>query len=231
MQKYKIHSNQLCYLCHMGNSFGKIFRVTTFGESHGRAIGGIIDGCPAGLKIDFQEVQSQLDRRSPGKSKITSNRKESDIVKFLSGVFEGITTGTPIGFLINNEDVDSKDYTNIKDVFVLLMRIDKRPHPGLRLAVDDLPVHASDAVSVVALSPGVGPAHTDEVALVPRTLTVATLRRPDRVVAALPPHRHQITGADLAQTPVLFLVAVGLRLDFAEERRLVQLPKPIGAMH
>jgi len=101
----------------MGNSFGKIFRVTTFGESHGRAIGGIIDGCPAGLKIDFQEVQSQLDRRSPGKSKITSNRKESDIVKFLSGIFEGITTGTPIGFLINNEDVDSKDYTNIKDVF------------------------------------------------------------------------------------------------------------------
>ena len=72
----------------MGNSFGKIFKLTTFGESHGKSIGGIIDGCPAGLKVDFEKIQHQLDRRKPGQSKITSQRKESDTVEFLSGIFE-----------------------------------------------------------------------------------------------------------------------------------------------
>ena len=101
----------------MGNTFGRTFRLTTFGESHGLAIGGIIDGCPAGLCIDFQFVQSQLDRRKPGQSKITSNRKESDVVEFLSGIFNGETTGAPIGFLIKNEDQKSEDYQNLKDLF------------------------------------------------------------------------------------------------------------------
>lgn len=101
----------------MGNTFGRILRLTTFGESHGVAIGAVIDGCPAGLDIDFQEIQCQLDRRKPGQSNITSSRKESDIVEFLSGIFEGKTTGVPIGFIIKNKDYKSKDYTHIKDVF------------------------------------------------------------------------------------------------------------------
>jgi chorismate synthase len=101
----------------MGNTFGKIFRLTTFGESHGKAIGGIIDGCPAGLELDFEAIQKQLDRIKPGQSKITTQRKESDTVEFLSGIFEGKTTGTPIGFIIKNEDAKSKDYTHVKDAF------------------------------------------------------------------------------------------------------------------
>ena len=101
----------------MGNNFGKIFRLTTFGESHGKAIGGIIDGCPSGIKIDVDFIQSQLDRRKPGQSKITTQRKESDKVEFLSGLFEGVSTGTPIGFVIKNEDAIAKDYSHIKDVF------------------------------------------------------------------------------------------------------------------
>ena len=117
MRKYKIHSNEICYICPMGNSTGKIFKLTTFGESHGVAIGGVIDGCPAGLELDFDAVQKQLDRRRPGQSKITTQRKESDTVQFLSGIFEGVTTGTPIGFIIKNEDAKSKDYTAIKDTF------------------------------------------------------------------------------------------------------------------
>ncbi len=100
-----------------GNSFGHIFRLTTFGESHGEAIGGVIDGCPAGLKIDFKFVQSELDRRKPGQSHIVTQRKESDEVKFLSGIFEGITTGAPIGFVIHNENQKSKDYEHLKDAF------------------------------------------------------------------------------------------------------------------
>lgn len=98
-----------------GNSFGTIFKLSTFGESHGLAIGGIIDGCPPGLKIDLDFVQSQLDKRKPGQSKITTQRKESDRVEFLSGIFEGITTGSPIGFTIKNEDAKSKDYSHLKD--------------------------------------------------------------------------------------------------------------------
>lgn len=100
-----------------GNSFGKLFKLTSFGESHGAAIGGIVDGCPAGLKLDLEAIQYQLDRRRPGQSKITTQRKESDKVQFLSGIFEGKTLGTPIGFIIPNEDQKSKDYSHIKDVY------------------------------------------------------------------------------------------------------------------
>jgi chorismate synthase len=100
-----------------GNSFGQIFRITTFGESHGEAIGVIIDGCPAQLTVDLEYIQSELDKRRPGQSKITTQRKESDTVKIISGVFEGKTTGTPIAMLIPNEDQRSKDYTHNVDVF------------------------------------------------------------------------------------------------------------------
>ena len=117
LRKYKIHSNQLCYICPMGNSFGQLFKLTSFGESHGKAIGGIVDGCPAGLKINLDEIQQQLSRRRPGQSSLTTQRNEKDKVEFLSGIFEGVTTGTPIGFVINNEDAKSKDYSHIKDVY------------------------------------------------------------------------------------------------------------------
>lgn len=100
-----------------GNSFGKLFKLTTFGESHGVAIGGIIDGCPSGLKLDFEAIQNELDRRKPGQSKIVTQRKEPDTVEFLSGIFEGVTTGTPIGFVIKNTNQKSKDYSHIKDVY------------------------------------------------------------------------------------------------------------------
>ncbi|MCY2687020.1 chorismate synthase [Salinimicrobium sp. TH3] len=100
-----------------GNSFGKLFRLTTFGESHGEAIGGIIDGCPAGLKIDLEKVQQEMDRRKPGQSAIVTQRKEPDSVRFLSGIFEGKTTGTPIGFVIENSNQKSNDYSHIKDVY------------------------------------------------------------------------------------------------------------------
>lgn len=100
-----------------GNSFGTVFKLTTFGESHGEAIGGIIDGCPAGVKIDLDLVQEDMDRRRPGQSSIVTQRKEPDMVKFFSGMFEGHTTGTPIGFLIENANQKSKDYSHIKDVY------------------------------------------------------------------------------------------------------------------
>ncbi|AVR46387.1 chorismate synthase [Christiangramia fulva] len=100
-----------------GNSFGKIFKLTTFGESHGAAIGGIIDGCPAGLEIDTTLVQQDLDRRRPGQSAIVTQRKEPDTVEFLSGIFEGKSTGTPIGFVIKNANQKSKDYSHIKDTY------------------------------------------------------------------------------------------------------------------
>lgn len=101
----------------MGNSIGKLFKLTTFGESHGLALGGIIDGCPSNIKIDLDFVQSELDRRKPGQSKIVTQRKESDEVKFLSGIFEGKTTGTSIGFIIENENQKSNDYDHLKDTF------------------------------------------------------------------------------------------------------------------
>lgn len=100
-----------------GNSFGKIFKITTFGESHGEAIGGVIDGCPAGISIDFEAINSEMQRRKPGQSAIVTQRKEEDEVKFLSGIFEGKTTGTPIGFIIENTNQKSKDYSHIKDVY------------------------------------------------------------------------------------------------------------------
>jgi len=100
-----------------GNSFGKLFTVTSFGESHGKAIGCIVDGCPSGIEICEEDLQIDLDRRKPGTSKFTTQRKEADVVKILSGVFEGKTTGTSIGLLIENTDQRSKDYSNIVDTF------------------------------------------------------------------------------------------------------------------
>ncbi len=100
-----------------GSSFGTIFKLTTFGESHGKAIGGIIEGCPAGLEVNLGAIQQELDRRRPGQSEITTRRKELDQIEFLSGIFEGKTLGTPIGFLIPNQDAESKDYSHIKDVY------------------------------------------------------------------------------------------------------------------
>lgn len=100
-----------------GNSIGQMFRVTTFGESHGLALGCIVDGCPSGLPLTEADLQVDLDRRKPGTSKFTTQRREPDQVKILSGVFEGMTTGTPIGLLIENQDQRSKDYSSIKDLF------------------------------------------------------------------------------------------------------------------
>ncbi|MCB1976282.1 MAG: chorismate synthase, partial [Nitrosomonas sp.] len=100
-----------------GNSFGKLFCVTSFGESHGPAIGCVIDGCPPGLEIGQEDIQRELDRRKPGTSRHVTQRRESDTVEILSGVFEGKTTGTSIGLLIRNEDQRSKDYSKIMDVF------------------------------------------------------------------------------------------------------------------
>ncbi|MBT8219922.1 MAG: chorismate synthase [Bacteroidia bacterium] len=100
-----------------GNSFGDVFRVSTFGESHGIAIGVTIDGCPAGLEIDEAEIQFDLDRRRPGQSAIVTQRKEADTFEILSGMFEGVTTGTPIALVIRNKDAKSKDYSHIADKF------------------------------------------------------------------------------------------------------------------
>ncbi len=101
----------------MGNSYGNLFKITTFGESHGPAIGVVIDGCPAGLEIDEVFIQSELDRRKPGQSKITTQRKEEDKFKILSGTFEGKSTGTPIAIVIENADQRSKDYSHIANTF------------------------------------------------------------------------------------------------------------------
>ncbi|MGY3857991.1 chorismate synthase [Aeromonas intestinalis] len=100
-----------------GNSFGQLFRVTTFGESHGLALGAVVDGCPPGLEISEADLQIDLDRRKPGTSRYTTQRREDDEVKILAGVFEGKTTGTSIGLLIENQDQRSKDYSDIKDLF------------------------------------------------------------------------------------------------------------------
>ena len=98
----------------MFNSFGNILRLTSFGESHGKGIGGVIDGFPAGITIDMDFVQKELDRRRPGQSRITTARKEGDKVEFLSGIFEGKSTGCPIGFIVWNENQHSDDYNNLK---------------------------------------------------------------------------------------------------------------------
>ena len=100
-----------------GNTFGKSFTLTTFGESHGPALGGVIDGCPAGVPVDINTIQKDLDRRRPGQSAIVTQRKEPDTVEIYSGVFEGKSTGTPIGFVIYNTNQKSKDYTHIKDSY------------------------------------------------------------------------------------------------------------------
>jgi chorismate synthase len=100
-----------------GNSFGQLFRVTTFGESHGPALGAVVDGCPPGLALTDSDLQRDLDRRRPGQSRYTTQRDEPDRVRILSGVFEGTTTGTPIGLLIDNVDQKSKDYSNIKEIY------------------------------------------------------------------------------------------------------------------
>ena len=99
------------------NTFGNRFKLTTFGESHGPAVGGVIDGCPAGITVDLDFVRQELNRRRPGQSALTTSRTESDEVQFLSGVYEGKTTGAPIGFIVRNEDQRSDDYKEIKDVF------------------------------------------------------------------------------------------------------------------
>ena len=96
-----------------GSTFGKIFRVTTWGESHGKAIGAVVDGCPAGLSLSGEDIQKFLDRRKPGQSRYTTARKEGDCVEILSGIFEGKTTGTPISLLVLNQDQRSRDYGNI----------------------------------------------------------------------------------------------------------------------
>ena len=111
-----------CYICFKqdimaGNSYGTLFRITTFGESHGEALGGILDGCPAGIELDLEAIQYEMSRRKPGQSAIVTQRKEDDTVQFLSGIFEGKTTGTPIGFVIPNSNQKSDDYTHIKDSY------------------------------------------------------------------------------------------------------------------
>lgn len=99
------------------NSYGTLFRLTSFGESHGEALGGIIEGCPAGILLDFEAIQKEMQRRKPGQSAIVTQRKENDEVQFLSGIFEGKTTGTPIGFIIPNTNQKSDDYSHIKDYY------------------------------------------------------------------------------------------------------------------
>jgi len=100
-----------------GNTFGKLFKLTTFGESHGEALGGIIEGCPSGIELDFNAIKLEMSRRKPGQSSIVTQRKEDDNVQFLSGVFEGKTTGTSIGFLIPNTNQKSQDYSDIKNTY------------------------------------------------------------------------------------------------------------------
>ena len=100
-----------------GNSFGQLFRVTTFGESHGPALGCIVDGCPPGLQLSPGDIQQDLDRRRPGQSKHTTQRRESDRAEILSGVFDGVTTGAPIGIVIRNEDQRTRDYERIREQF------------------------------------------------------------------------------------------------------------------
>ena len=101
----------------MSNTIGQLFRITTFGESHGPAIGVVIDGCPAGLKIDTEFIANELSRRKPGQSRITTQRKEDDSPEILSGVFEGVSTGTPIAIIIRNSDQRSKDYDHIAEKY------------------------------------------------------------------------------------------------------------------
>ena len=106
-----------------GDTFGKLFSVTTYGESHGPSMGGVVDGCPPGLEISEDDIQVDLDRRRPGRSRYVTQRKEPDQIKILSGVFEGVTTGTAIGLAVENVDQRSRDYSKIKDTFRPVMLI------------------------------------------------------------------------------------------------------------
>ena len=99
------------------NTYGQLYKITTFGESHGTGIGGVIDGIPAGIKVDMEFIQSELNRRRPGQSTITTSRNEADKVEILSGVFEGMTTGCPIGFVVRNSDQHSQDYENMRCLY------------------------------------------------------------------------------------------------------------------
>ena len=110
------HSSQLITKF-MSSTYGKLFKISTFGESHGTAVGVIIDGCPSGIDFDAEFIQSELDRRKPGQSRITTQRREADEFEVLSGIFEGKTTGTPIALVINNGDQRSKDYAHIAEQF------------------------------------------------------------------------------------------------------------------
>ena len=101
----------------MRNTFGNLFTLTSFGESHGTAVGGVVDGMPAGVEIDLDFIQKELNRRRPGQSKLTTSRKEPDQVELLSGVFEGKSTGAPIGFIVKNTNQHSKDYDNMRELF------------------------------------------------------------------------------------------------------------------
>ena len=101
----------------MSNSYGTLFKISTFGESHGEAVGVIIDGCPAGIDVDVDFIQNELERRKPGQSKITTQRKEEDRIEILSGVFEGKSTGSPIAMMVRNADARSKDYSHIAEKF------------------------------------------------------------------------------------------------------------------
>ncbi len=125
-----------------GNTIGQLFRVTTFGESHGLALGCIVDGVPPGIPLTEADLQHDLDRRRPGTSRYTTQRREPDQVKILSGVFDGVTTGTSIGLLIENTDQRSQDYSAIKDVFVRDTRItpmSRNTACAITVAVDVLP--------------------------------------------------------------------------------------------
>ena len=99
------------------NTIGRLYTLTSFGESHGEALGGVIDGCPAGIPLSEEEIQHELNRRRPGQSSVTTSRTEEDRVEILSGIFEGVTTGSPIGFIVRNKDQRSRDYDAIKDLF------------------------------------------------------------------------------------------------------------------
>ena len=101
----------------MSNTFGRMFRFTTWGESHGHSLGVVIDGCPAGMKLDQKDIQKDLDRRRPGQSRVTTQRKEADRAEILSGVFEGYTTGSPISIVVKNKDADSSKYEPLRDTF------------------------------------------------------------------------------------------------------------------
>ena len=115
------------------NTTGRIFTLTTFGESHGEAIGGVVDGMPAGIDIDLNFIQQELNRRRPGQSNITTSRNEADRVELLSGIFEGKSTGCPIGFIVRNENQHSSDYDNMREVFRRLHITGGSYSPGARL--------------------------------------------------------------------------------------------------